>query len=174
MASSQVGTNRRRSAGTRNTAAKNSRTTIYVDGSTARRLQTVPQERRQTRRPRRQVSAAVKRNRAKAASMNVGFLLFLTAVSVAILFFSVHYLQLKAEITTRMEVLASVESELSQLKEDNDAYYSQITSTADLSEIKKKAMGDLGMNYPTEEQIITYETSRGSYVRQYQDVPGTK
>lgn len=106
--------------------------------------------------------------------MNAGFVLFLTAVSVAILFFCVQYLQLKSEITTKLEAIASVESELSQLREDNDAYYSQITSTADLTEIKQKAMGELGMQYPTEDQIVTYETSRSSYVRQYQDVPDTK
>ncbi len=30
------------------------------------------------------------------------------------------------------------------------------------------------MQYPTEEQIMTYDTAGNSYVRQYQDVPGTE
>ncbi len=36
-----------------------------------------------------------------------------------------------------MKNVAALESELSQLKEDNDAYYSQVTSNVDLSRIKK-------------------------------------
>ncbi len=43
-----------------------------------------------------------------------------------------------------MKNVANLESELAQLKEDNDAYYSQVTSAVDISEIKKKAIGELG------------------------------
>lgn len=176
MANSSARTpNRRGYEAARNASVRNAKSSVYVEGTAARRLETVPRQNKQkTARPKRQVSAAAQRNRAKATSMNAGFVLFLTAVSVAILFFCVQYLQLKSEITTKLEAIASVESELSQLREDNDAYYSQITSTADLTEIKQKAMGELGMQYPTEDQIVTYETSRSSYVRQYQDVPDTK
>ena len=70
--------------------------------------------------------------------------------------------------------MAALESELSQLKEDNDAYYSQVTSNVDLTSIKKIAIGRLGMKYPSDDQTVTYETSRSSYVRQYQDVPDSK
>ena len=54
-----------------------------------------------------------------------------------------------------MKNVANLESELAQLKEDNDAYYSQVTSAVDISEIKKKAIGELGMKYPSEDQIQT-------------------
>ena len=73
-----------------------------------------------------------------------------------------------------MNNFANLESELDQLKEDNDAYYSQVTSDVDISEIKKKAIGELGMKYPSEDQIQTYVTEGNSYVRQYQDVPDAK
>ncbi len=73
-----------------------------------------------------------------------------------------------------MKTVASLESELTQLKEDNDAYYSQVTSNVDLNRIKKIAIGRLGMKYPSEDQKMTYETSGSSYVRQYQDVPESK
>lgn len=106
--------------------------------------------------------------------MSRGFVVFLAAVSVAVLFFSTHYIQLKSEITARLREVAALESELSQLKEDNDAYYSQVTSNVDLTSIKKVAIGRLGMKYPSDDQTVTYETSRSSYVRQYQDVPDSK
>ena len=112
----------------------------------------------------------IQRNREKAMAMNKGFVLFLTAVSIAVLFTCINYLQVKSEITASMKNVANLESELAQLKEDNDAYYSQVTSDVDISAIKKKAIGELGMKYPSEDQIQTYVTEGNSYVRQYQDV----
>ncbi len=70
-----------------------------------------------------------------------------------------------------MKSVAALESELTQLKEENDAYYSQVMTSVDLNSIKKIAIGELGMKYPSEDQVITYKTQRSSYVRQYQDVP---
>ena len=63
-----------------------------------------------------------------------------------------------------------MESELAELKEDNDAYESQVASNIDLERIRKIAIGRLGMRYPTNQQTETYTTEGGSYVRQYQDV----
>ena len=81
------------------------------------------------------------------------------------------YLQLKSELTGKIKTVANLESEWSQLKEENDAYESQVTSEVDLNQIKKIAIGRLGMNYPTDSQKKTYSVPSSSYVRQYQDVP---
>lgn len=173
-------------------AVRNSRA-VYVEGSAARRLQEVPnrtyypeqvtvQRKRQAQvkdtskryQEQRQPSSQAIRNRKKATSMSRGFVVFLAVISVAISFSCIYYLRLKSEITTQMKNMASLESELSDLKEDNDAYYSQVTSNVDLSEIKKIAIGRLGMKYPSKSQIRTYKTEGGSYLRQYQDVPDSK
>ncbi|MDO4276169.1 MAG: hypothetical protein Q4D16_21075 [Eubacteriales bacterium] len=180
------------------TARRNSNTArtnkgVYVEGNTARRLQEIPARRnypeqvpaQRNRRPaarpvqevRQQKPALSKqavKNRQKAMTMSRGFVVFLAAVSVAILFFCINYLQLKSEITGRMKTAATLEAELTQLKEDNDAYYSQVTSNVDLRTIKKIAIGRLGMKYPSDEQVMTYRTEGNSYVRQYQDVPDSK
>ena len=79
------------------------------------------------------------------------------------------YLRYKSEITAKMSTVASLEEELADLKEDNDAYYSQVTSNVDLNKIKQIALGRLGMKYPSDDQTVTYSTSGNSYVRQYQD-----
>ncbi len=73
--------------------------------------------------------------------MDWGFVAFLAVVCVAILFCSVKYLRYKSEITAKMSTVASLEEELADLKEDNDAYYSQVTSNVDLNKIKKIALG---------------------------------
>ena len=163
---------------------------MYVDGNTVRKLQEVPGRRSGSAYPVKRRSAAAKpasqserrvrqtsretiRNREKAMSMGRGFIVFLTVVCAAILFFAVSYLQLKSDITGKINDVAALEAEYSQLKEENDAYYSQVTSNVDLNKIKKIAIGRLGMNYPTDEQKKTYSMSNNSYVRQYQDVPGS-
>lgn len=106
--------------------------------------------------------------------MSRGFVIFLALVSVAILFGCVHYLQLKSEVTAKMKTVAALETQLTELKEDNDAYESQVTSNVDLNAIKAIAIGRLGMRYPSDDQKMTYETSQSSYVRQYQDIPDSE
>ena len=61
------------------------------------------------------------KNRAKAMSMTRGFVVFLTVVLIAILFSCVNYLHTKSQITAQMKSVAALESELTQLKEENDA-----------------------------------------------------
>ena len=189
------------SAAARNQASADNRNTV-VEGSTARSLEEfpvyVPPKRRPAPAPspvrkprpavqknRRAKSAAVPRtpkplseaaqkNRERAEGIGRGYVFFLAGVCVLILVICVHYLQLQTEITGRMKKVASLESELTQLKEDNDAYYSQVTSNVNFSEIKKIAIGRLGMRFPSEDQVVTYETEGRSYVRQFQDVPGAK
>ena len=73
--------------------------------------------------------------------MGRGFVVFLAVVSVAVLFCCVNYLQLKSELTGKIKTVASLETELSQIKEDNNAYESQVTSDVDLNTIKKLAIG---------------------------------
>ena len=174
---------------------------MYVEGNTVRRIAEVPDRRRQPGRQqpgrrkqtdrnrrsvqaapapaavpkqKRQLSEAAQKNRQKATAMNWGFVVFLAVVCTAILFCSVNYLRYKSEITARMRSVANLEEELAQLKEDNDAYYSQVTSNVDLNQIKKTAIGRLGMRYPSDDQTVSYSASGNSYVRQYQDVPDSK
>lgn len=164
---------------------------MYVDGNTVRRLQEVPARRSAaSRKPSqgnnrietRTVSAGKpkvnpqrQRTRERAAmSMGRGFVAFLAVMSVAVLFCCVNYLQLKAELTGKIKNVASLETEWSQLEEENDAYESQVTSETDLNQIKKIAIGRLGMTYPSDTQKRTYSVPSSSYVRQYQDVPESK
>ncbi len=182
-----AGSGRRTGSGNRRNVSRSGRSP-YVEGSAARKLQEMPgrdrrppvvREKRPSPAPERvqprqhQLSQEALRNREKALSMNKGFVIFLAAVSISILLFTVKFLQLKSEITASTKEIASLESELSTLKEDNDAYYSQVNSNIDLNRIKKIAVGRLGMKAPSKEQTRTYQTSRSSYIRQYQDIPET-
>lgn len=140
----------------------------YLDGNTVRRVQTLPQAEPNRSLP---VSRTARRNRERAQSMSMVFVMFLAVVSVAVLFTCVRFLQLKSQITGSIQNIADLETEYSQLKADNDAYESQINLSVDLQQVKKIAMERLGMKYPAENQVITYQLQKGSHVRQYQEVP---
>ncbi len=63
------------------------------------------------------------------------------------------------------KTVARRESELNQLKLANDEEYNRIISSINLEEVRRIAMGELGMVYAEEGQIITYEGNRSDYMR---------
>ena len=127
----------------------NSRSTsgMYIDGNAVRKLQEITGKKvffltesqagaadpkrataRKTENRARAVSRETIRNRQKAANMGRGFVIFLAVISAAVLFVCVNYLQLRAEVTGRIKNVAVLESELSELRAENDAYESQANS----------------------------------------------
>lgn len=62
--------------------------------------------------------------------------------------------------------MADKESELNGLRLSNDEEYNRIISGINLEEIKRIAIGELGMSYAQEGQIIEYENAEGDYMRQ--------
>ncbi len=135
------------------------------EGNAVRKIQAIPQEETQTK------SRQTSRNRAKAQKVGKGYVLFLAAVSAASVFFCVEYLQVKAVITSQNKKIISLESNLSDLKSDNDAYYNKVLTSVDVEMMKNMAMNQLGMKYPSEEQVYIFDTDGNCYVRQYQDIP---
>ena len=95
-----------------------------VDGNTIRKIQAIPQEEPKRKPVRRSTS----RNRARTRAMSRGYVMFLAVVSAAALFMCARYLQIKSAITTQNKQIATTESELSQLKADNDALYNSVIS----------------------------------------------
>ncbi len=95
-----------------------------IDGNTVRKIQAIPQEEPGSE---TQVRRTTSRNRARTRAMSRGYVMFLAVVSAAVLFMCVRYLQMKSAITTQTKEIATAESELSQLKADNDALYNSVS-----------------------------------------------
>jgi len=135
---------------------------VYVYGNAVRKLDV----QRQLEEPqRRTLSREVQVNRAKAKHMNLGYVLFLaTALALAGMIL-ISYVRVQAEITTTMEYITRQERALNNLRVSNDETLTRIDSRLDLEEVKKVAIGELGMTYPKEGQIITYEGMEYDYVR---------
>ncbi len=152
-----------RTQGRRNT---NREREEYIFGNTARALQPVQVEPKKEL----QLSHRARRNRERASHMNLGYVLFLTLAIMATGFGCLRYLKLQSEITNSIKRISVLESQLNEIKAENDDTESRIKGTVGLEEIKKRAMNELGMQYATQDQIVKYSSDDTDYVRQYIDI----
>ena len=82
------------------------------------------------------------------------------------------YITLQADIKSSVKTISTMEARLNSLKQDNDEAYNKAVSNLDLEEIKRIAIGEYGMTYATEGQIVTYSGGGGNdYVRQVAPIP---
>ena len=73
---------------------------------------------------------------------------------------------LQSDITNQVDAISEMESRYNNLKLANDEEYNRINSSLDLEQIKAVAIGELGMTYAREGQIVNVEDSETDYVRQ--------
>lgn len=152
----------------------------YVQGSTVRRLDAEPIKREQNRptrkqreeeKRRRSRQLAARRNRERALYMSKSHVAFLTMCVGIVVFCAFSYVHLQADVTAKMRKVAALESQIADLKADNDARYNSVTTSVDLNYIKDAAMNRLGMNYATEDQIVYFTVENNNYMDQYSDIP---
>lgn len=156
-----MATNKKRNAGS---------SYYYVDGNTVRKA--APQREPEQRRERRvRVDARARRNREREAAMNLGYVAFLTVAILAVVAVSGLYIYLQSDVMNRMQNVTKLESDLMNLQTDNDALEKRINTSMPLNEIKNKAINELGMTYPSSDQIIYYSVDTEDYMEQYEDIP---
>lgn len=151
----------------------------YVEGNAVRRMEAAPDDRpeRKSREQRRREEELRKRRRAaarnqeKALRMSKSYVLFLTMVVTVFGVFCGMYIKLQSDLTARMKTIASLESQISDLKADNDEAYKRINTTVDLDAIRETAINELGMFYATEDQIVYYSVDKTDYMNQYDEIP---
>ena len=138
----------------------------YVYGNAVRALEPVRVEA-----PKKvELSHRARRNRDRHKRMNPGYVLFLTLAITVTGIGCIQYLKIQSEITNSIKRISLLESQLNELKAENDDTESRIKGNVGLEEIKKRAMEELGMRYATEEQIVKYSSDDTDYVRQYVDI----
>lgn len=140
-----------------------SETESYVYGNTARELSI---QRQLEEAPKNhELSHRTRKNRDKAKHMSLGYVAFLLAASVMAGAILMNYVQLQSDMTKLANQVAKKESELNRLKLSNDEEYSRITNSIDLEEIRRIAIGELGMIYAKEGQIESYSSEGNDYMR---------
>ncbi|MCD7981290.1 MAG: hypothetical protein LUF32_03080 [Clostridiales bacterium] len=149
---------------------------IYIEGNAVRRGQAVPKQepavspksREEILRDRERRLHA-KRNRERAMSINLGYVVFLTVAAVICFCVCMIFIHLQSDITAHLSAITSLEAQVSDQKSDNDAAENRLETTMTLDEVKLRA-AELGLVYPTTEQIRYYSIESSDYMNQYSDV----
>ena len=140
----------------------------YIHGNTARRIYEPDYVRRRVH-----VQEPLRRHK-KRHHMSLGYLLFLSFAMLVMVGTLAFYISLQSRVTTSMKNISKLESQLNQLKQDNDEAYNRANGNVNLDEIKKIAIQQYGMTYASEGQIVTYSDGGGEdYVRQLAPIPQT-
>ncbi len=168
---------------------KNLETAYYIDGNTVRKIQPRPYrpteeelERRRRQKARKRLreeekarrQEAARRNQEKAQRLDLGFTLFLMVSAALTVAACVFYLNTQSALSRQSSVIASLESELSVLENENAAARERLNSAVDLSEVYQKAVSEYGMTAITEDQIHYYTSDNQDYIKQYQAIPSGK
>lgn len=143
-------------------ATKNRTRAAYVYGNTATKLDIDRELQSESRR------AAInesRRRKEKAQHMSFGYVAFLTLALVVAGIVLVKYIQIQTDLTNVVKTISSQEIELNNLRVKNEENYSRVISSVDMEEVKRVAIGELGMVYPQEGQIILYTNEGTDYVR---------
>ena len=153
----------------RRTVSRN--TTTYraeVQGNVARQLYAVPQRRENIDGP----VELPRRNRKQVRStLSIPYCIFLTVACVLTLALGSYYLQQQALSTSSQKKIASLESQLAEMKKVNADELNRIETSVNLEEIRDIAINELGMVYATEENVVLYKNTTQNYVSQYENVP---
>lgn len=149
--------------------ANNRHSQYYVQGNTVRKPDVTEEIRK---RPRRKVNNnTIRKNRERAKHMSIGYVMFLCAALVATGMILIYYVGLQSDITNSVKNISNLERELNDLRVANDEEYSRITSSIDLEEIRRVAIQELGMQYATQGQIISFASENNDYVKQMAEIP---
>lgn len=114
-------------------------------------------------------SAATRHNRDKAKHMNIGYVVFLTFALLLCAVILINYIHLQASVISHINEITRLETELNTLKRSNDEEKNRLESNIDLDYIRQIAIGELGMVYANEDQIILYKTQMHDSMRKNND-----
>lgn len=111
------------------------------------------------------------KKRSKTVHLNRGYVMFLIVAAIVALFACVQYLQLQSDIMKRSKEITSMQRELSDAKEANTTKQNAIMNSMNLEEIRDIAINEFGMVPVEPQQIINYNDTNGSTMKQYADIP---
>ena len=141
--------------------------TEYIQGNAVRIADPV----REMQKAPKKVNNATRKNRERIRHMNLPYVLFLSAAMMMAGMILIGYLQMQAELTRSIKHVATMESQLNDMKLSNDEELERIKSAIDIAEIKKVATQELGMTYAKEGQVVKISGEGSDYVRQFEDMP---
>lgn len=111
------------------------------------------------------VSQATKKNREHVRSMSPAYVMVLILCLCTALGVIIWYVNLQSQVTSQVSVINQLESKLNNMRQANDEEALRIDNSLDLEEIRRIAIGELGMTYAQEGQIVLYSGEGADYMR---------
>ena len=96
---------------------------------------------------------------------------YMVIVVLAALTFMVKYIDYQSVATIKLREISSLETQLEDLRADNDATAKRLASAVPIYEVKERAINELGMDYARDSQIRYYSVDNVDYMSQYADLP---
>lgn len=143
-----------------------------IDGTAARQLQVVPdygKEQEQITRP-----DVVKQPKgAPKLSHGIDFvsMTLLVAAMAITLYLCYNYLQVQGNIVQLERDVTVLEQQLDTILAENAAMEDGLNVETDWESVYRTAVTELGMVYPNNNEVITYESTKNGHVIQYKDIP---
>lgn len=103
--------------------------------------------------------------------MNLPYVLFLTTALVITGIMLIGYLQVQSSLTVSVKRVATLESQLNDMRLSNDEQLERINTSIDMEAVKRIAVEELGMTYAKEGQVVTVSGEGSDYVRQLVEMP---
>lgn len=151
----------------------------YADGNTVRRMEAAPDYRREReeriRREREKEQQrrqrAARRNQERALRTSKSYVAFMTMAVLVFATFTGLYIKIQSNVTVRMKTISALESQIADVKADNDEAFKRINTSVNLDGVRSIAMTELGMSYAKESQIVYYSVGDDDYMNQYSKIP---
>ena len=133
----------------------------YIEGNVVRQRESVPgrsvqpaEKTREQLHQERMRKNAARQNQQRAMAMDRGYVAFLAAATVVCF----------------LANIASIESQIAEVKADNVAAEKRLETTMNLDQIKEAAK-NLGLIMPGSEQVRYYSVENSDYMNQYGEIP---
>ena len=140
------------------------RNTPYVYGSAARQLEAAPLRRREEEIRRQQEQRRHQKPKKRVDRVAV----FWTVVTFSVVMFvSLLYIRLQFQSTYLSKSVVNLQSEVVNMERENTVAEMELDNNVDLTEIYRKAIKELGMCQPKDNQVFTYESKKSTQVRQH-------
>jgi len=146
---------------------------MYQTGSTALQLDAAPVMTKEEYRKSIEEEQLSRRKKSKKLEMRSNrlytfYMVFLVAVTVILM---ARYIDLQSAVTIKLRDIAKLETQIQNLKADNDAVEKRLATTVPVIEVKDQALNRLGMSYARDAQIKHYTVDNVDFMSQYKDVP---
>ena len=146
---------------------RNSRT--FISGSAAPDDFWAERSQEEAHRNNSDIRIAARRSREQVMHMNRRYAVFMAFLVVAMTLCLIGYIKLMSDISATNKKIASLESQLTEMKSSNNEVYNELTGNVDLEEIRRIAIDEFGMKYAEQDQIVIYSDTKGDSVRQIID-----